>query len=465
MKSCILFLVFLFVASCNTLTYNDLTPQILVSENNRFLETENGDPFFWLGDTGWLLPSKLTREEADIYLEDRRKKGFNVIQISVLHDLRNAVNVYGDTAVRDCRVDRPIVTKGSSFQDPQQYDYWDHIDYLADAADRKGIYLAIVMVWGSNVRSGMVTSRQAESYGEWIADRYKGRKNIIWVNGGDIRGDDSASVWRAMGNAVKRISPDNLMTFHPFGRTQSSTWFHNEAWLDFNMFQSGHRRYDQDTAGLAYGEDNWRYAASDYSLVPVKPVIDGEPSYEGIPQGLHDVSQPYWTDSDIRHYAYWSVFAGCFGFTYGNNAVMQFYKPGDKKPAYGAREFWDTALDAPGASQMQYLKKLILSKPFFERVPANDLLASEQGEKYDYIAVTRGKDYVFAYTYTGREITLDLNRLKGSEFKVSWFDPRNGVYTESDRVKNAGTITFDPPGEKMPGNDWVLVLEKISGSL
>lgn len=465
MKSGVLSLVLLFVTSCNTLTYNDLTPSIVVSDNNRFLETEKGDPFFWLGDTGWLLPSKLTREEAEIYLEDRRKKGFNVIQISVLHNLRNAINVYGDTAVREGRIDRPVVTKGSSFQDPQQYDYWDHIDFLADAAARKGIYLAIVMVWGSNVRSGLVTARQAETYGKWIAERYKDRKNIIWVNGGDIRGDDSTSVWIALGNAVHCTSPGQLITFHPFGRTQSSAWFHNEPWLSFNMFQSGHRRYDQDTTGLAYGEDNWRYAATDYSLLPVKPVIDGEPSYEGIPQGLHDVTQPYWTGSDVRRYAYWSVFAGCFGFTYGNNAVMQFYKPGDKKSAYGAREFWDAGLDAPGASQMQYLKKLILSKPFFERIPANDLLASVQREKYDYIAVTRGEDYVFAYTYTGREITLNLKKMKGSEFKASWFDPRNGTYSESGIVDNNGTVSFDPPGEVMAGNDWVLVLEETSGSL
>jgi hypothetical protein len=46
---------------------------------------------------------------------------------------------------------------------------------------------------------------------------------------------------------------------HPFGRTQSSGWFHQENWLDFNMFQSGHRDYAQDInqADLRYGEDNW----------------------------------------------------------------------------------------------------------------------------------------------------------------------------------------------------------------
>jgi hypothetical protein len=238
-------------------------------------------------------------------------------------------------------------------------------------------------------------------------------------------------------------------------------WFHNEPWLDMNMFQSGHRRYDQDTTGLAYGEDNWRYAVDDYAKIPVKPTLDGEPSYEGIPQGLHDPTQPLWTDKEVRRYAYWSVFAGCCGFTYGHAAIMAMIKTTDRRPAYGTRVYWDTAMNAPGASQMQYLKQLMLSKPYFERVPANDLLAEAQGEKYDYIAVTRGNDYVFAYTWNGRNISLDLQKMPGSEYKASWFDPRTGAYTATGTYKNTGVLTFDPPGEKEPGNDWVLVLEKI----
>mgnify|MGYP001011291542 CR=1 FL=1 len=102
----------LMLFSCNTDTDN-VIPRLKVSDNHRYLATENGDPFFWLGDTGWLLPTRLSREEAEIYLEDRRLKGFNVIQISVLHSLRNAVNSYGDTAVVDHQIDIPHTTPGS----------------------------------------------------------------------------------------------------------------------------------------------------------------------------------------------------------------------------------------------------------------------------------------------------------------------------------------------------------------
>lgn len=451
--------IFLFSLSCKT--NKEFTPALTVSENRRFLATKTGDPFFWLGDTGWFLFTKLSREEAEKYLEDRRQKGFNVIQVMVLHNVRNTVNVYGDSALIGSRIDKPLTTPGNSFDDPLQYDFWDHIDYVVDLAEKKGVYMALVPVWGSNVRNGLVNREQAKKYAEWIAERYKNHNNIIWLNGGDVRGSDSTAVWNVIGTAIDQITNNQLITYHPFGRTQSSTWFHNESWLDINMFQSGHKRYDQDTTGLAWGEDNWKYVIDDYSKIPAKPTLDGEPSYEGIPQGLHDITQPYWTDDDVRRYAYWSVFAGCCGFTYGHNAIIQFYKPADKNPAYGAKIYWDAAINAPGASQMKYLKQLILSKPYFERVPAEELLATNQGEKYDYVAITRGKDYVFAYTCNGSDISLDMNKLPWTGYRASWFGPRNGSISLIKTYKNSGIETFNPPGEKKNGNDWVLILEKI----
>jgi len=236
-------------------------------------------------------------------------------------------------------------------------------------------------------------------------------------------------------------------------------WFHDEEWLDFNMFQSGHRRYDQDDTELNYGEDNWRYARADYNMIPFKPTIDGEPSYEGIPQGLHDPNEPYWIDDDVRRYAYWSVFAGCFGFTYGHNSIMQFYKPEDKNPAYGAKIYWTEALHAPGASQLIHLKNLMLSRPFFERVPNQDLIAGPEGEKYDYLVATSGSLYAFVYTYNGRTIPVDMGKMEGNIIQAGWFNPRNAEITPIGEFINEGIVEFDPPGTYSNGNDWVLILD------
>ena len=434
-------------------------PLLKVSDSHRYLQGENGEPFFWLGDTGWLLFSKLNREEAERYLENRAEKGFNVIQVMVLHNVE-ARNFYGDSALVNGDVSLPRITPGSFFENTEEYDFWDHVDYIVNLAEEKGLYMAMVPIWGSNVSGGNVSRDQADIYSSWLAKRYATRPNIIWLNGGDTKGGDSTATWNIIGENIRENAPDHLITFHPFGRTKSSTWFHNAPWLDFNMFQSGHRRYDQDDTELGYGQDNWKYVRDDYSLIPVKPTIDGEPSYEGIPQGLHDPAEPFWNENDVRRYAYWSVFAGAFGFTYGHSAVMQMYKPGDHG-GYGVREYWDEAMDAPGAGQMMHLKNLMLSKSFFDRVVDQSIIAGEEGEKYDFLVATRGSDYALVYTYTGRDMEIALGKIAGSKVKASWFNPRNGEISNLGEFENKGVETFDPPGKEADGNDWVLVLESL----
>ncbi len=452
--------------ACNTQKESTSTglQALKVSENGRFLVTADGKPFFWLGDTGWLLFNKLKREEADAYLEDRAKKGFNVIQVMVLHDVPHSVNIYGDSALVNQDVSKPDTTQGNSAADSAQYDFWDHVDYIVNRAGEKGIYMAMVPVWGSNVKAGHVNQQQAIAYSKFLANRYKDRKNIIWLNGGDIPGSDSLAVWKTIGTTIKQIDTAHLMTFHPRGRTASSEWFHNEDWLDFNMVQSGHRRYDQDTSANEkrhFGEDNWKYMDYDYSLNPAKPTVDGEPSYEGIPQGLHDTTEIRWTDKDVRRYGYWSVFSGAFGYTYGNNSVMQMLSAGDKGSAYGAKELWTQAINNPGASQMIHLKNLMLSRPFLERIPDQSLIAGQNGERHNRLLATRGKNYAFIYTYTGRNINVNLGKIEGDKVKAAWFNPRDGKTSEIGEFDNKGTKEFNPPGEEKEGNDWVLILDAV----
>ena len=455
---------FSFLLSCSFSSYAQIPSvgKLHISANHRFFVKDNGQPFFWLGDTGWLLFGKLNREETIRYLNDRQKKGFNVIQVMLLHSLFEA-NAYGDSALINGNVALPKVTKGHSFSDPKQYDFWDHVDYIIDEAAKRNIYIGLVPVWGSNVKAGGVSAAQAKIYAEWIADRFKNKPNIIWINGGDIKGSDSMNVWKTIGNTLREKDPNHLITFHPFGRTASSTWFHHEKWLDFNMFQSGHRSYEQDTSigEHNFGPDNYKFVRIDYNLKPVKPTLDGEPSYEEIPHGLHDTTQPRWTDNDVRRYGYWEVFAGGAGYTYGDNSVMQMHKPSDKNVAYGSRFYWYEAIHHPGAGQMQYLKKLMLSKPYFDRIPDQSLINGNQGERYNYIAATRGKNYAFIYTCNGRNFKLNMGRIKGEKVRATWYNPGNGSKTTIGSFSNKGILPFNPPGKQKDGNDWVLILESI----
>ena len=435
-------------------------PQLKVSANKRFFQTAGGKPFFWLGDTGWLLFIKCKREDAIKYLDDRKEKGFNVIQVMLVHDVDLGVNTYGDSSLHNKNVADPWITKGNSFSNETEYDFWDHVDFIIDEAAKRGIYMALVPVWGGNIK--YVNEKQAKVYATFLANRYKNKSNIIWLNGGDIKGSDGLKQWNTIGNTIRSIDKNHLIGFHPRGRNSSSTWFHNEPWLDFNMFQSGHRSYAQDTSGnetLHYGEDNWRYANDDYKLKPIKPTFDGEPSYEDIPYGLHRADQPYWQDYEIRRYAYWSVFAGGCGFTYGHNSVMQFYTPGDSGISYFPKVKWQDGLKAPGAGQMQYLKKLMLGRSYFDRVPDQSSIV-ENGERYEKIIATRGKNYAMFYVYNGREFKVEVKKLQFIPGKARWFNPRNGETKMISEYRNTSIAAFDPPGEKENGNDWVLILEK-----
>jgi len=254
-----------------------------------------------------------------------------------------------------------------------------------------------------------------------------------------------------------------LIGFHPRGRFSSSAWFHHEPWLDFNMFQSGHKSYAQDTVSsetLHYGENNWRYVNDDYKLIPIKPTLDGEPSYEGIPYGLHDGKEPYWNAADVRRYAYWSVFAGGCGFTYGHNAVMQFHTMGDTTASFFPTISWQDALQAEAAGEMQHLKKLMLSSNYFERVPDQSMVI-ENGKRYERILATRGSNYAFFYEYTGQSFKAALGKIAGNYVQAYWFNPKDGIKTSIGKFANKGTKLFDPPGDKQNGNDWVLILKSI----
>jgi hypothetical protein len=419
---------------------------LTVSPNGRFFRRADQEPFFWLGDTAWLLLVRLDLEQIEFYLRRRADQGFNVIQVMLVHRFHQAT-VEGYRAIPQGRFD--LLDSDDRF--------WQKLDQVLDLAGRLGIVLALVPMWGSNVLEGHLTVADAERYGQFLGSRYRSVPNIVWLNGGDIRGEDHPEVWRALGNAIKQADPDHLMTYHPFGRTDSSWWFHIEPWLDFNMFQSGHRRYGQLQAEGDYRltdgleEDNWRYVRDDRQRNPAKPTLDGEPAYEAIPRGLLDIGQPLWQAKDCRRYAWWSVLAGAAGHTYGHNAVMQM-NDAVHPPAYGCQTAWPDALDAPGACQMAAVGRLLCVFADEDREP---VFIDGQPQYYDHLALLRGTDFLIAYAYQGEAVVLAADLVTWQPVVCSWYDPRLACFTASAEPELKGqTLHFRKPD----GDDWVLVI-------
>ena len=130
--------------------------KLVVSEEGRYLKHENGAPFFWLGETGWLLPERLNRDEAEYYLEQCKRRGYNVIQVQTLNNVPS-MNIYGQYSMIDGYNFKNINQKGV-------YGYWDHMDYIIRTAAKKGQYIGMVCIWGSPVNRGEMTVEQAKEY-------------------------------------------------------------------------------------------------------------------------------------------------------------------------------------------------------------------------------------------------------------------------------------------------------------
>ena len=424
--------------------------QLKISENKKYLMCGN-EPFFWLGDTAWLIFNKLTEDEAYTYLRNRRDKGYTVIQAVLVYSIPTSGHL-----------NKMYIPQ----YDVSSKEYWEHCDRVIKMADELGLYMALLPSWGSLVKKSCITTENAQEYAEYLGKRYKEYSNIIWVLGGDIKPMGYEEIYDIMGKTLKRIDPTKLITFHPFGRCTSSTWFNDCEWLDFNMFQSGHRRYDQLAMGawddnpespIYYGEDNWRYVLHNHAKTPLKPTLDAEPSYEWIVQGLHDMSEPYWRAKDVRRFAYWSVFAGSCGHTYGDNAVMQFYdKEKEEEGSYGVIDSWQDAIHHEGSGQMRYLKELMESVDYVNGAPRDELIVGGQREKHERIAVFAGAEYVLAYVMKQTEFSLDLSEY--GEMDAWWLSPVTGVYSYAGKASGEYEVKMPPVYDI--DEDRVLVLKK-----
>ncbi len=421
--------------------------RLVVHENKRFICHSDGTPFFYLGDTAWELFHRLNEEEAEKYLENRRQKGFTVIQAVILaeEDGLNTPNRNNDKPLFD--------------NDPQKPNeaYFSFVDKVVSIAKEKGIYIGLLPTWGDKVDKSwgqgpvIFNTENAYAYGQYLGKRYKDYPNIIWIIGGDRSGGgNNTPIWDAMARGIKSEETNHLMTFHPLGRNTSSTWFHDREWLDFNSCQTGHHHYMYDIFE--------KLICGDYDKDPVKPVLNSEPCYEDHPVKNQPKGVSIWFDeTNVRHAMYWSLFSGAFGHTYGCHPIWQFAVPGLGRG--DTRNSWYDVLDLPGAWNMQHGRKLMESYDFFSRRPAPEIILTPQTDIKDYAVATRGKDYAFVYLPYGSSIDVSLEKIPGARrVKLSWFDPRTGEKKLIKRVRAKGIYKAEPPTSGH-GYDWILILE------
>ena len=438
-------------------------PRLQVSDNHRFLQQEDGTPFFWLGDTAWEIFHRLDREDAVRYLDCRAAQGFTVIQAVALAEFAglDEPNAYGHRPLAGNDPARPDVKDGPA------NDYWDHVDFIVEQANVRGLYVGFLPTWGDkwNKKWGqgpeIFTPENARVYGAWLGRRYRDA-GVIWILGGDrpIESDRHRAIVTAMAEGLAEGDGGrHLRTFHPCGGRGSAEWFHDAAWLDLNLRQNGHE------ASFAP-----RYALTrvDYDRTPPKPVIDGEPLYEGHPISFKAADHGISIAADIRRPLYWDLFSGACGHTYGHHAVWQMWTT-HRVPKNGPILPWTDAIHEPGAGQVRHARRLLESRPVFTRIPDDTVIVPSAvahlipGAGLKRFVATRASDGAYAMVYApcGRPFDVRMDKVSGPKVVAWWFDPRTGGAERIGEFPAAGERTFSPPspGEQV---DWVLVLDDAS---
>src|SRR5580765_1832933 len=374
-------------------------PYLEVHPGGHFLQTSDGAPFFWLGDTAWQMMHRLTWEDCQYYLASRARQGFTVIQMVALceFDGLKQPNVLGQTPF-----------KSLDLMEPNDL-YFDRLVQVVNLAEHYGLYVAVLPTWGDKLTApwgeGPRIFRQenldsSHKYSRYLAQRLRSCRNVVWMLGGDrpahVEGKSPSNwlpVWNVFAEEIRENSDHPpLILYHPQpGEQSTSVLMRNVSWLSVNGMQSGH--------GTGHDVPVWDWVARDYAVSPAKPTLDLEPNYEDHPVSPWPKWNPangYFVAADVRRQTYRSVFAGGCGVTYGHHSVWQF--AGDAADAINhAYMDWRTALNRPGAAQMMFLRNLMLSRPYFSRRPAPEMVLSDERERGRHIVATRDESGSYAF--------------------------------------------------------------------
>lgn len=447
--------------------------------------TLDDKPFPWLADTVWTLPQRMKWDDVRYLMEKRKSQGYTVLQIVALDPERDQEmrNPSGEKAlINDC-LDTP--NEG----------YFCYLDRILDMAEEYGFYILLLPVWGQLVVGDdwggrtfekTVTEENAFRYGEWIGNRYKNRNNILWCLGGDRqpihKGKDFRNVWRRMAEGLAKgvtgisalynePSPawdQLLITYHSCYEMETgecstlSYWDDTECWIRFVMLQSGHGTEVK----------NYDLVAKEYTRPTVRPVWDGEPAYEQMPTSWPPRSNAFHGAYMVRKRAYWSLFAGAFGYTYGHASVWCSISEKEKNAL--SPYSWFEALDQEGARQMRYVRAVMEDLETARCLPAQniilDLPKQQIQESHCQACIHPDGKYICVYLPMGGEIQLGLNNspvdFSQRDLYMWWFNPKNGQFYTTDNTVTDAPISIHCDGDILSLSapeiaemeDWILIL-------
>jgi hypothetical protein len=412
-------------------------PLKLVS-GQRYLSDADGKPFLIQGDSAWSLIAQLTQEDADAYLADRKKRGFNTLLISLIEHqfAKNApANAYGEM---------PFV--GTSYFKTPNERYFAHADWVLRRAAEYGflVLLAPAYSGAGGGEQGWYLKMTAAGpgplydYGRYLGRRYHDFSNVIWVHGGDDCPSDKRLV-RAIAEGIRAESPQALHTAHCTRDMPPLDFWRGDTWLQINTAY---------TYGSVLAASRREYARPE--RIPFFLI-------EAVYENEHSSDEQF-----LRKQAYYALLSGASGQVFGNNPIWHFGSEG----LYPAPVTWQQALDGRGTQSMSHLAKLFFGIPWWKLKPdiEGNLISAKQAGEEDIPVAAATDDRTLAVIYSphSREIEINLAQFPGSHLRARWFDPANGFFSPQFDVSLSSSerMKFQPEQTNSSGTtDWVLILE------
>lgn len=435
-------ILFAFEFSCigQTVKMHQYSYPLKLNPGNRYLTDQNDNPFFWSGDAAWSLIAQLSKQDADLYLDNRKETGFTVIMVSLIEHkfCTNApANFYGDAPFKD----RPFVSPVEK--------YFEHADNIIKSAAQRNIVVLLAPLylgydckdegWCTEVKTASLL--EMYSWGKYVGNRYKNFSNIIWLIGGDT---DPSSVKDKVLQMVKGIcEADTLHLFsaHNQPETMAVTPWTDEPWLSVNNVYS-------------YDSALYKYYMKAYNHIPVMPYYQVESAYE---------NEHNSTPQQLRSQAYWAILSGAMGYVFGNCPVWHF---GFIKTWCNISD-WKKEMNNQGSVSMYILQRLFLSRSWQTLVPdfENQIITSGYGTwgSKNHVASARTSDgsTIIAYLPSKRTVMVNMSIIRGEKTNCWWYNPSNGKAISIGTYSNSGFRSFMPNSE----GDWVLVIDDASLNL
>jgi hypothetical protein len=379
-----------------------------VSENHRYFVDQNGRPVFWLGTTQWAIFRDYTLEDARTILAGVKKQGFTFIQ-AMLAGVGEGTrpNVYGEKPWRN---DDPLTPNPA---------YFENVDAVIQSAQALNLIFSLTL-YHQRWRA-IITEKNARGWARWLAQRYRDTPHLVWSMTPEARPEFVPVLRELAAGLHEGDGGKHLITFKPDPAPYSSSFIHEETWLDFDSMQTWR------SVDLIYP-----MVTHDYGLKPVKPVLMAEGAYEAGTEYGFDVT-PLW----VRRQAYYSYLSGAH-HTYGHN------------DSWRVLPTWKQALDAPGAVQMGLLKQVFLGrKEWWRLVPDQSVLASggnTEGTVLNLAARHQDGQWLMVYLAAPSSFSVDLRKIAGTDRAAAfWIDPRTGQQTPLGEFPTSGIQSFTTP--------------------